>query len=123
MNEFDQYMKHRIKAEYYIRYADDFVIVSTNKDWLCSVQSRIEDFLCLRLNLSLHPNKVSIQRFARGVDFLGWVHCPNHRILRRVTKRRMLKNIKISASTAKVQSYLGLLSHGNTYKLRQKNFC
>src|SRR3989344_2803886 len=26
MNEFDQYVKHRLKVKYYIRYADDFVI-------------------------------------------------------------------------------------------------
>ena len=28
MNEFDQFIKHRIKAKCYIRYADDFVILS-----------------------------------------------------------------------------------------------
>src|SRR3989344_3954373 len=27
MNEFDQFMKHKLKAKYYIRYADDFVIL------------------------------------------------------------------------------------------------
>ena len=28
MNNFDQFVKHKLKAKYYIRYADDFVIFS-----------------------------------------------------------------------------------------------
>ena len=31
MNEFDQFVKHELRAEYYIRYADDFVIFSPNR--------------------------------------------------------------------------------------------
>ncbi|KKR70825.1 MAG: RNA-directed DNA polymerase (Reverse transcriptase) [Candidatus Nomurabacteria bacterium GW2011_GWB1_40_7] len=34
MNEFDQFMKHKIKAKYYIRYADDFVILFQDRKWL-----------------------------------------------------------------------------------------
>ncbi|MBI4158409.1 MAG: group II intron reverse transcriptase domain-containing protein [Candidatus Yanofskybacteria bacterium] len=34
MNEFDQFVKHKLKAKYYIRYADDFVVLSQDKAWL-----------------------------------------------------------------------------------------
>ena len=34
MNEFDQFMKHKLKVKYYIRYADDFVILSRDKSGL-----------------------------------------------------------------------------------------
>jgi retron-type reverse transcriptase len=34
MNRFDQFVKHQLKAQYYIRYADDFVILSQDKKWL-----------------------------------------------------------------------------------------
>jgi len=34
MNEFDQFAKHVLKIKYYIRYADDFVILSTDKDYI-----------------------------------------------------------------------------------------
>jgi retron-type reverse transcriptase len=34
MNEFDQFIKHRIKAKYYLRYADDFVVLSMDKRYL-----------------------------------------------------------------------------------------
>jgi hypothetical protein len=50
MNEFDQWVKHRLKAKYYIRYADDFVILSTNREWLLEVLSEMESFLLKKLN-------------------------------------------------------------------------
>lgn len=34
MNEFDQFVKHKLKAKYYIRYADDMVVISENRYWL-----------------------------------------------------------------------------------------
>ena len=45
MNEFDQFMKHKIKARYYIRYADDFVLFSEDRFWLESIIPRMTDFL------------------------------------------------------------------------------
>jgi retron-type reverse transcriptase len=120
MNEFDQWMKHVIKAKYYIRYADDFVILSRDKDYLLELTPKIADYLEEHLKLSLHPNKVFIKTFASGVDFLGWVHFPDHRVLRNATKKRMFKKINLNAKEETLQSYLGLLSHGNGYKLQQK---
>ncbi|MFQ5661764.1 MAG: RNA-directed DNA polymerase, partial [Candidatus Paceibacteria bacterium] len=121
MNEFDQFMKHKLKAKYYIRYADDFVILSYDKQWLGEILPEIKEFLWNKLRLELHPNKVSIKTIASGVDFLGWVHFPNHRVLRTVTKRRMFRNIKEkNGKTETVQSYLGLIKHGNTKKLQRK---
>ncbi len=120
MNRFDQFMKHSMKAKYYIRYADDFVVVSHDKSWLQELLPKIGDFLSEELGLNLHPDKVSIRTIASGEDFLGWVHFPNHRVLRTATKRRMFKRIEeCKNNKATLQSYLGLLSHGNTNKLRE----
>lgn len=60
---------------------------------------------------------ISPKTFASGVDFLGWIHFPNHRVLRTTTKNRMLRNLKEEKSDARVQSYRGFLSHGNGHKL------
>jgi len=121
MNEFDQYVKHQLRAKYYVRYADDFVVLSNDKQELEERLRYIVVFLRDRLKLQLHPDKVSIKTFASGVDFLGWVHFPDHRVLRTATKRRMLKRTQgLQKEDAVVRSYLGLLSHGNTEKLRQK---
>lgn len=117
MNEFDQYAKHRIKAKCYIRYADDFVIMSPDRSWLEGIIPAIAGFLGDRLALSLHPDKVYIKTLSSGVDFLGWVHFSDHRVLRTSSKRRMVRNLKESRTEARLQSYKGLLSHGNAAKL------
>lgn len=117
MNEFDQFMKRKLKVEYYIRYADDFAIFSYDKAYLENLLPKISEFLHSHLKLSLHPDKVFIKTLASGVDFLGWVHFPNHRVLRTATKRRMLKNLKGNMKPESVASYRGMLSHGNAYTL------
>ena len=121
MNEFDHYIKHTLKVTYYIRYADDFVILSNNKNELTKTISYMIVFLRDRLALKLHPHKVSITTFSSGVDFLGWVHFPHHSVLRTVTRRRVvrkLNNPEIIESSK--QSYLGLLRKGNTFGLQRK---
>ena len=121
MNEFDQFVKHKLKAKYYIRYADDFVFLSTDYEWLISLLPQIRDFLRKNLNLELHPSKVSISTLASGIDFLGWVHFSDHRVLRTTTKQRMWRRIEeMAGRESTVQSYLGLLSHGDTWKLRRE---
>jgi RNA-directed DNA polymerase len=121
MNEFDQFVKHKLKAKYYIRYADDFVIVSSNRDWLEIILPEIRNFLWNRLHLSLHPDKVSIRTLASGEDFLGWVHFSDHRVLRTTTKKRMMRNLKGNPKEGTIQSYRGLLSHGNAQKISFDN--
>ncbi len=120
MNEFDQFIKHKLKVKYYIRYADDFVILSDDKNYLENLIFPISKFLFEKLKLRLHPDKVSIQTLNSGVDFLGWVHFPHYRILRTATKRRMFRRITESLTPETLNSYLGLLGHGNTEKLKKE---
>ena len=119
MNEFDQFVKHKLKVKCYIRYADDFIILSNSREELENLISPIRNFLLEKLKLELHPQKIFIKTLASGVDFLGWVHFPDHRVLRTTTKRRMIKKLATSQSRETLQSYLGLLTHGNTHKLRE----
>ena len=120
MNKFDHFVKRNLKVKYYIRYADDFVIFSENKIYLENVLSKISNFLEKELKLQLHPDKVFIKTLASGLDFLGWVHFPCHRVLRTTTKRRMLKNMQDCSIPETISSYRGLLSHGNTYKIKKR---
>ena len=120
MNEFDQFVKHRLKVKRYIRYADDFVFLSENKVELEQLIPKISDFLEIKLGLKLHPDKVYIKSIASGVDFLGWVHFLDHRVLRKITRRRMFKRIYKNLSNETFQSYLGLISHGNTCRIKQE---
>ncbi|MFH1662164.1 MAG: reverse transcriptase/maturase family protein [Candidatus Falkowbacteria bacterium] len=120
MNEFDQFMKRKIKTKYYIRYADDFIIINKDKNYLQNLLPKISNFLKKRLKLSLHPNKLFIKTLNSGVDFLGWVNFTNYRILRTSTKRRMLRNLEHKSTPQAIESYSGLLSHGNAYRLSLK---
>ena len=121
MNEFDQFMKRELKAKFYIRYADDFVILSYDKKYLEELLPKISAFLEKQLKLQLHPDKVYIKTIASGVDFLGWVNFPKYRVLRTTTKRRMFRSIREKQGKIEtVQSYLGMLSHGNTTKLKRE---
>lgn len=120
MNEFDQFLKRKLKVRYCVRYADDFVIVHESKRHLENFLPKISDFLETQLRLSFHPNKVFIKTFASGIDFLGWVHFPRHRVLRTTTRRRMFRRLAEHATPEAVQSYLGLLQHGNTFTLQEK---
>lgn len=121
MNEFDQFVKHKLKIEYYIRYADDFVILSENKKYLENIIDPIRNFLWNELKLTLHPDKIFIKTLSSGMDFLGWKHFFDHRILRNTTRARTIKNIQNNDyNFATLNSYFGLLGHGNTHKIKNK---
>jgi len=80
----------------------------------------MQEFLENKLRLNLHSNKVFIKTIASGVDFLGWVHFPHHRVLRTTTKNRMFRKLLENPKDEVVQSYLGMLSHGNARKIQEK---
>jgi retron-type reverse transcriptase len=132
MNEFDQFAKQTLKIKYYVRYTDDFIIVSTDKVYLENLIVKMQEFLKTKLYLELHPKKVTITKHIRGVDFLGYVILPEHIKLRTKTKRKIPKKIqkmvinyrqgKITELTlySSLHSYLGVLSHANAYKLSQE---
>lgn len=120
MNEFDQFVMRELKAKYYIRYADDFTILSSGRLELEKLLSKISGFLSIKLMLKLNYKKVEIRTLASGVDFLGWIHFPDHRILRKATKRRMMRRIVENPKNETYQSYLGIISHGNSFKTKNK---
>ena len=122
LNEFDQFIKHKLKIKYSIRYADDFVVLSEDRKYLQNITPLIGDFLQNELKLTLHPDKIFIKNLPSGIDFLGWVNFKDHRILRIKTKKRMLKRIKKNSSRETLNSYLGLLKHGNTKIIQSKFF-
>jgi len=120
LNEFDQFVKHQLKAKHYIRYADDFILIAQDRAWLKQQVPLIKDFLWEKLRLTLHPRKISLSTIASGIDFLGWINFSHHKVIRTSTKRRLIKRIKANPTPETIASYLGLLSHGDTYKIQKK---
>ncbi len=132
LNELDQFIKHTLKVKCYFRYADDFVLLNDNQNILQQQLKIIDIFLRQELSLLLHPDKVSIKKYSEGVDFLGYVILPHHITLRTKTKRRMFKKlgekkrlwqageITDESFNQSLQSYLGVLKHGNCFGLKQE---
>lgn len=132
LNELDQFVKHKLKVWYYARYTDDFVIISESREYLESLLPPIEEFLKIKLELKLHPDKISIRKFHQGIDFLGYVILPHHRQLRTKTRRRIFKKLRRRIDqynrreitedtlTSSLQSYLGVLSHADSFQLSQE---
>jgi hypothetical protein len=88
-------VKHQLKAKYYIRYVDDFVILHSSKEQLEKWKEEIEIFLREKLNLELHPDKSKIISLSRGVDFVGFRNFYYFRLLRKRNVRNMRRKIKL----------------------------
>lgn len=123
LHELDKFIKQDLKIKYYIRYADDFVIVSSDEKYLKSLIYKIDNFLHDNLKLVLHEDKVIIGKLRRGIDFLGYIVLPHYILPRTKTKRRMFKKLqeKINSENfnQSLQSYLGYLKHASSFNLRQ----
>lgn len=127
LNEFDQFIKHKLRIKHYIRYTDDFVIVAGDKLYLENLIKSIRFFLSDKLVLELHPKKITIRKFYQGIDFLGYIVLSYYRRLRTKTRHRIFRKLRkrideykdntISRQTLdqSLQSYLGVLSHANAY--------
>lgn len=120
LNNLDQYIKHQLRIPFYIRYTDDFVIIHNNLEKLKIWLGQIQGFLNTELKLNLHPAKITVRKYHQGTDFLGYVQFPYHRILRKKTEKRIVNKIYKGVSEQSLNSYLGVLSHANSYKLSQK---
>ena len=132
MNELDQFVKHELRVKYYARYTDDFVIVSEDRAYLQSLVPKISEFLHTWLALSLHPNKVFIRKYRRGIDFLGDVALSRHIRVRRKTERRMFRKLRARVQSfregliaevslfSSLTSYLGVLTHADAYETAEE---
>jgi len=129
MNELDQYVKHTVRALYYLRYTDDFLLLSNKQDFLVDALEKIQGFLEGSLHLGLHPHKITLAPHQGGIDWLGYHLFFDHRLLRTTTKRRMFQrlyartcsyihqaitfeNIKQTAA-----SYIGMLAHATQHRI------
>ena len=90
LNELDQFAKRKLKARYYLRYVDDFMLLSDNKEQLEKWRDDITSFLKNRLGLELNPKKQILQATDTGIDWLGYIVKPNHILMR----RRIVKSLK-----------------------------
>lgn len=133
LNELDQFVKHDLHVRYYMRYMDDALVLHWEKPYLWWVKQEIQRFLDEHLHLVLN-SKTTIRTVDQGIEWVGYRVWSTHRKLRKSTAKKMKRRLKylqrayargevsFDEVNATVQSYLGLLKHCNSYKLRKKLF-
>jgi hypothetical protein len=81
LDALDQYAKHQLKAQRYLRYVDDFVLFHQDRRKLETWQDQIAEFLGRQLHLGLKA-EIRLRRLQDGLDFLGYVIRPTHTLVR-----------------------------------------
>ena len=135
LDEFDHFVKERLRIKYYVRYMDDFLLIHPDKEYLRYCQKEIDTFLA-GLHLELNE-KTNIFPLRHGVDFLGFHTYITEsgqiiRKLRHSSVKRMKAKIrgwKKDYPAGKVTkkeildswtAWDAHAAHGNTYTLRRE---
>lgn len=131
LHELDCFVKHGLRAPNYMRYMDDFIVVSHNKDYLHEIRARVTGYLTTELKLQTN-DKTQIFPIAksrgRALDFLGYKIWTTHRKLRKDSVRKVRQKLarhragKLDTETVlrSIRSWTGHAGHANSYNLRQK---
>lgn len=135
LNQLDNYIKKNLQIKYYGRYVDDMIFVHHNKAALVNIIPKIQTQLDF-VGLKIHPKKIYLQHYTKGVLFLGQYIKPYRSYISNRTKANFYSAIrtinvlvtasfKISWVTMKkirtlLNSYLGTLSHAKCYHLITK---
>ncbi len=135
MDSFDHFVKHDLKIQYYGRYVDDFVIVHEDKEYLRNLITKLSEYLQSELQTTIHPKKTYFQHYSKGLKFLGTVILPHRIYIADRTKgnfyNAIAKHNQIArdhkpskeeqqAFQSSMNSYLGIMKHYKSYKLRKE---
>lgn len=122
LNKLDQFVKHELKVKYYVRYMDDFIILSEDPAELRRLLAIIEEFLRRELRLELNP-KTTILAAKNGINFVGYIHYKDHKKIKKDAKRRLKKllnafetgEVELEYFDRSIESRLGHMEHADTY--------
>ena len=132
LHELDQFVKHKLRAKYYIRYVDDFVILHQSRKVLEEYKEQTDVFLREKLDLKLHPDKSQVLKLEKGVGFLGFRVFYHHKLLVKKNMRKFEKKMeqmkyeykdeKLDREKVieKFEGWLAYATHANTYKYRKR---
>ena len=136
MNDFDNYVKRELKVKRYIRYVDDFVLFSENKEELIVWKKQIESYLKKELHLSLRED-TKLKKHSEGLDFLGYIIRADYTLVRnrvvnnfKYKKARYLERYEVQKGKMDLSEIKAFLSvkasfashakHANSYNLLKK---
>lgn len=131
LNELDIFVKHKLRAKYYIRYVDDFVILHESKEQLEEWKININNFLKEKLKIELHPSKSHVLKLSSGINFLGFRVFYNHKLIRASNLKnfdRKFNNLRIlfdeeiigrEKALESLGGWLAYCSYANTFKYQK----
>lgn len=129
LTAFDYYVKYTLGLDI-VRYADDFIVGHHNLEYLKKCIPLMMSFASKQLLLTIHPDKLYIQECKKGTTFVGAIikrdriYCGRRAIgkMYMKMKSRYAKYNKdnLDSFISSVNSYLGLIRHYKTYKIRKK---
>ena len=95
---FDHWVKEVKKVRYYFRYADDIVVLHSDKKVLRGLLAEFETYIAEETKLQVKDNKQIFpvgkdhrDRHGRGIDFLGFVFYLNETRLRKRIKQNLCR--------------------------------
>lgn len=119
LSYFDHWIKEEKRVRYYYRYADDIVILASDKQQLHSLLPEIKDRLAT-LKLEVKENHQVFPVDARGIDFVGYVFRHTHVRIRKQIKKNFAAKLYRNPQDKSRSSYLGWLGHCNAKHLTKK---
>ena len=127
LNELDYFVKNKLKATYFIRYVDDFVIIHTSRQQLEAWKQHIDVFLQEQLKIRLHLDKSRVISLSQGIDFVGFRNHFFFKLLRKRNIRKIERSITYFEKGELtygelMQSFTGWQGYAkqaNTFKLRK----
>jgi retron-type reverse transcriptase len=117
---FDHWLKEDLKVKYYFRYADDIVILSSDKPYLHQLLSQIRTYLEEKLKLQIKDNYQVFPVKDRGIDFVGYVFYHTHTRLRKTIKQNFARAVARHNNKQSISSYSGWAKHCNSKHLLKK---
>lgn len=91
---FDHWIKEIVQVKYYVRYADDMVFFSGDKQYLSGLLVQVNNYLVENLSLDLKSNYQIFPVEKRGVDFVGFVFWHTHKKMRKSIKQNFARKLK-----------------------------
>ncbi|MFA5650006.1 MAG: reverse transcriptase domain-containing protein [Proteiniphilum sp.] len=114
---FDHWVKEELRAKFYIRYMDDFVVFGKTKGKVRRI-CRMASEMLAKEGFHLHEPKV--HRLEKGLSYLGFVFYPGGEMFwRRTNKNAWLKRRSKVSNPRRLQEIdaaaWGMLKHGNKH--------
>lgn len=128
LSYFDHWLKEDKAVKYYFRYADDMVILHSDKEYLRQLLDEIREQLGT-LKLEIKSNYQIFRVEDRSISFVGYRIYHDYTLIRKNIKHKMckkvaamnkLKHMTYSGYRQQVCSHIGWMKHCNSINLLKK---